>query len=100
MRHSWPNWISSWSVSERLDRPHLTTRHLLSRAGNVAGYLRVVVCDRRRAMLWPSNGRSAEMKVRSSIRSLKTRPGSVVVRRHGRVRVINRRDPRWTARQG
>ncbi|HZD98269.1 MAG TPA: 50S ribosomal protein L36 [Micromonosporaceae bacterium] len=40
------------------------------------------------------------MKVRTSIRSLKSRPGSVVIRRHGRVRVINRRDPRWNARQG
>jgi large subunit ribosomal protein L36 len=40
------------------------------------------------------------MKVRTSLRSLKSRPGSVLVRRHGRVRVINRRDPRWSAVQG
>jgi large subunit ribosomal protein L36 len=44
--------------------------------------------------------RECHMKVRTSIRSLKSRPGSVVIRRHGRVRVINRRDPRWNARQG
>jgi large subunit ribosomal protein L36 len=40
------------------------------------------------------------MKVRSSVRSLKSKPGSVVVRRRGRVVVINRRNPRWNARQG
>jgi large subunit ribosomal protein L36 len=39
------------------------------------------------------------MKVRSSIRSLATKPGSVVVRRHGTVRVINKQNPRWSARQ-
>ncbi len=40
------------------------------------------------------------MKVRSSLRSLKSRPGSVIIRRHGRLHVINRRDPRLKARQG
>ncbi|HEY2795091.1 MAG TPA: 50S ribosomal protein L36 [Micromonosporaceae bacterium] len=40
------------------------------------------------------------MKVRSSIRSLKSKPGSVVVRRNGKVRVVNRLNPRWTSRQG
>ena len=40
------------------------------------------------------------MKVRSSLRSLKSAPGSQVVRRRGRVYVINRRNPRFTARQG
>jgi large subunit ribosomal protein L36 len=40
------------------------------------------------------------MKVRSSVRSLKAKPGSVVVRRHGRVRVVNRKNPRWNGRQG
>ena len=39
------------------------------------------------------------MKVRTSLMSLKTKAGSVVVRRRGRVFVINRRDPRWKARQ-
>jgi large subunit ribosomal protein L36 len=42
----------------------------------------------------------AAMKVRSSVRSLKRRPGSVVVRRRGKVFVINRANPRWKARQG
>ncbi|WP_225847140.1 type B 50S ribosomal protein L36 [Streptomyces sp. HPF1205] len=40
------------------------------------------------------------MKVRNSLRSLKRRPGSQIVRRHGKVYVINRKDPRSKARQG
>jgi large subunit ribosomal protein L36 len=40
------------------------------------------------------------MKVRASLRSLKDRPGSQVVRRRGRVFVINKRNPRFKARQG
>jgi large subunit ribosomal protein L36 len=40
------------------------------------------------------------MKVRSSLKSLKRKPGSTVVRRHGRTHVINRLHPRWKARQG
>jgi large subunit ribosomal protein L36 len=40
------------------------------------------------------------VKVRNSIRSLKNKPGAQVVRRRGRVYVINKRDPRFKARQG
>lgn len=40
------------------------------------------------------------MKVRASLRSLKNQPGSKVVRRHGRVYVINRLNPRFKGRQG
>ncbi|GIG05883.1 MULTISPECIES: type B 50S ribosomal protein L36 [Catellatospora] len=40
------------------------------------------------------------MKVRSSLRSLKNRQNSIVVRRHGAVFVINKSDPRQKARQG
>ncbi|QKE83347.1 type B 50S ribosomal protein L36 [Arthrobacter sp. NEB 688] len=40
------------------------------------------------------------MKVRASIRSLKNAPGSQVVRRRGKVYVINRQNPRLKARQG
>ncbi|MFB9620361.1 type B 50S ribosomal protein L36 [Brooklawnia cerclae] len=40
------------------------------------------------------------MKVRSSLRSLKQQPGSKVVRRRGRVYVINKLNPRFKARQG
>jgi large subunit ribosomal protein L36 len=40
------------------------------------------------------------VKVRNSLRSLKKQPGSQIVRRRGRVYVINRRDPRMKARQG
>ncbi len=40
------------------------------------------------------------MKVRTSLRSLKRKPGSVVVRRRGRVVVVNRANPQWKGRQG
>ncbi|MBA4801970.1 MULTISPECIES: type B 50S ribosomal protein L36 [Euryhalocaulis] len=41
------------------------------------------------------------MKVRSSIKSLKNRHRACqVVRRRGRVYVINKKDPRFKARQG
>lgn len=40
------------------------------------------------------------MKVRNSLRALKHRPGAQVVRRRRRTFVINRRDPRFKARQG
>jgi large subunit ribosomal protein L36 len=40
------------------------------------------------------------MKVRASLRSLKNRPGSIVVRRRGRTFVINKKNPRFKARQG
>lgn len=40
------------------------------------------------------------MKVRNSLRALKKKPGSQVVRRRGRTFVINKLDPRWKARQG
>jgi ribosomal protein L36 len=42
----------------------------------------------------------ALMKVRSSLKSLKRRPGATVVRRHGRTYVVNKLYPRWKARQG
>jgi large subunit ribosomal protein L36 len=40
------------------------------------------------------------MKVRSSIRSMKSIPGAQVVRRGKTVRVINKINPRSSARQG
>ena len=40
------------------------------------------------------------MKVRASLRSLKNKPGSKVVRRHGKIFVINKKNPRLKARQG
>lgn len=40
------------------------------------------------------------MKVRASLRSLKDKPGSKVVRRHGRIFVINKQNPKWKGRQG
>lgn len=40
------------------------------------------------------------MKVRNSLRSVKARPGSIVVRRGRRTYVLNKKDPRQKARQG
>jgi ribosomal protein L36 len=40
------------------------------------------------------------VKVRASLRALKQKPGSKVVRRHGRTLVINKQYPKWKARQG
>ncbi|MFI5611418.1 type B 50S ribosomal protein L36 [Amycolatopsis sp. FDAARGOS 1241] len=40
------------------------------------------------------------MKVRASVRSLARQPGAQVVRRHGKIFVINRNNPRIKARQG
>lgn len=40
------------------------------------------------------------MQVRNSLRDLKAKPGSQVVRRRGRTFVINKKNPRCKARQG
>jgi len=40
------------------------------------------------------------MKVRNSLRSMKDKSGSQVVRRKGRLYVINKKNPRFKARQG
>jgi large subunit ribosomal protein L36 len=40
------------------------------------------------------------MKVRASLRSFKNKPGAQIVRRKGRVYVINKKNPRFKARQG
>lgn len=40
------------------------------------------------------------MKVRASLRALKLKEGSMAVRRRGKTYVINKRNPRWKARQG
>ncbi|GMA33344.1 type B 50S ribosomal protein L36 [Litorihabitans aurantiacus] len=40
------------------------------------------------------------MKVRASLASLARKDGSIVVRRRGKVFVINKKNPRWKGRQG
>lgn len=40
------------------------------------------------------------MKVRASLKALKQKEGSKVVRRRGKTYVINKRNPKWKARQG
>jgi large subunit ribosomal protein L36 len=44
-------------------------------------------------------GRAA-MKIRNSLKSLKEKDGSVLVRRRGHTFVINKKNPHWKARQG
>ena len=46
------------------------------------------------------DSKESVMKVRSSLKSLKQKDGSVVVRRRGHTYVVNKRNPRWKARQG
>jgi large subunit ribosomal protein L36 len=49
----------------------------------------------------PRVRKAAPMKVRNSLKSAKTRDKNCrVVRRHGRVYVINKKNPRMKARQG
>jgi large subunit ribosomal protein L36 len=49
----------------------------------------------------PPRQERAVMKVRNSLRSAKTRDKNCrVVRRHGKVYVINKKNPRMKARQG
>ena len=48
----------------------------------------------------PVERRCMDMKVRNSLKSLKAKDGSYVVRRRGRVFVMNKRAPRLKARQG
>src|SRR5690606_37825688 len=56
---------------------------------------------RLRRFMFRARPRITAMKVRSSLKSLKTRHRDCkVVRRKGRVYVINKTDPRFKARQG
>jgi large subunit ribosomal protein L36 len=48
----------------------------------------------------PVSERNVGMQVRSSLKSLKKKDGSVVVRRRGRTFIVNKLHPRWKARQG
>jgi large subunit ribosomal protein L36 len=45
-------------------------------------------------------GRAVTMKIRQSLRALKNKPDAQVVGRRGRTFVINKKNPRFTARQG
>lgn len=58
--------------------------------------------DQYRARLPPSQGQSVSaMRVRNSLRSAKVRDKNCrVVRRRGRVYVINKKNPRMKCRQG
>ena len=53
------------------------------------------------AALWADGSEGSVMKVRNSLRSLKKRDKDCrVIRRKGRVYVINKKNPRFKARQG
>ena len=56
--------------------------------------------DVRRDLADPSSTRRSALSRRRKLRSLKGKPGSTVVRRHGRTLIIIKRHPRWKARQG
>jgi large subunit ribosomal protein L36 len=60
---------------------------------------RVGIPSRRRPLAC-LGAEEATMKVRNSLKSLKNKAGSVVVRRHGRTVIVNKRHPRWKTRQG
>lgn len=51
-------------------------------------------------MITVINKEVSGVKVRASIKSLKNQPGSQVVKRKGRVYVINKLNPRFKGRQG
>jgi large subunit ribosomal protein L36 len=46
------------------------------------------------------SGEDVLMKNRNSLKSLKAKDGSIVVRRRGRLFIVNKRNPRWNTRQG
>jgi large subunit ribosomal protein L36 len=71
----------------------------LDRAGRAAYSARLIAGGGRR----PEHRvrKATPMKVRNSLKSAKTRDKNCrVVRRHGRVYVINKKNPRMKARQG
>lgn len=55
------------------------------------------VCFRR--FLCPHKLEGATVKVRASLRSIKNQKGAQVVKRKGRIYVINKTNPRMKARQ-
>jgi large subunit ribosomal protein L36 len=56
--------------------------------------------DRRPKDVDPPGEEGVLMKVRSSLRSLKNKAGSQLVRRNGKIFVINKKAPRFNGRQG
>jgi large subunit ribosomal protein L36 len=49
---------------------------------------------------FPSNQKGHVMKVRNSLKSLKAKDGTQIVRRRGKTYLISRTNPRLKARQG
>jgi large subunit ribosomal protein L36 len=65
-----------------------STSHLSGNGGHLTLLLRTLI------------NKEDAMKVRASIKSLKEQPGAQVVRRRGKVFVINKLNPRYKGRQG
>ena len=84
--------IRRTALTPRLGRPALTPR---APASNQRGPSDPI------ATLGLSVSESRAMKIRNSLKSAKLRDKNCrVVRRHGRVYVINKKNPRMKARQG
>ena len=84
-------------MADGLPPPALTPRAL---AGRNPPPLRDAPPPPRRVGFWPRR-KSGPMKVRSSLKSLKSRHKDCkLVRRKGRIYVINKTDPRFKAKQG
>ena len=73
---------------------------LLDRQGPDSGHRRARGEVRAPLRQDPEGEERTPMKVRASIRSLAKQPGSKVVRRRGHTYVINKKNPRFKARQG
>ncbi len=69
--------------------------------GRLAGLTRAAATTISPPLHPPKRRKARVMKVRNSLRSAKVRDKNCrVVRRHGRVYVINKKNPRMKARQG
>lgn len=83
--------VAEKATEEVVEHGHTLRPPRRGRAGN-SRYLTTVFTRERKVV--------SGMKVVKSLRTLKARKGSVVVRRHGKVFVLNRDNPRLKARQG
>ncbi|UBH05502.1 hypothetical protein K8P10_001013 [Leucobacter sp. Psy1] len=71
------------------DDGHVSTAHVFSSADDSAIFFMISIINKE-----------SVVKVRASLKSLKQQPGAQVVRRRGRVYVINKQNPRFKGRQG
>ena len=62
--------------------------------------MEILITRRSSGILENYSGKGIDVKIRGSLAALKRKEGSIVVRRHGKVFVINKKSPNWKARQG